>query len=197
MNNCIEHLKLTRPGLVLENLPETTTACVEIETALTVLDKETNTLIEKMNARRARQELGVNCAVLEAAEWHQWQATALRRFHEVREETAGRLLLLCDEKLHAEAAEIADREKGIARGLSGLLHDEGAGADLALMLKRVTGGLPTDGNLITARNGWHRLCRESARALIELPGAPIPTPTNSDNANELQKLLENKKENSI
>ncbi len=188
--NCIENLKFARGGFVLADMPATASAASEIEATFVALENETSTMLATINARRQRQEIGVDCAGAEARDWYHWQAIALRRFHEVRGEAAGRCLLLCDDALKAEAEDLRQREDAIKAGLGKLLGDARAGADLGALLLRFLGSLPTDGTIRAARNGWHRLTRESARALIELPKLPNPPPpTNTEQTDVLNTMI--------
>ena len=115
--NEIEVLKPGRPGLALAEIPETAAAVAEIETAHATLAAAYKATLQKMNERRNRQEIGVDCARAESAEWREFQAGPLRTFHAVREETARMMLFFCEENLAAEAAGVREREAGIARGL--------------------------------------------------------------------------------
>ena len=151
------------PGLVLATIPETAQAVAGIEAAHADLMQTWNAVVQTIKTRRNLQPVGVDAGTSEIIDWRAWQATALRKFHAIRGELAGRMLLLCDEALARETAELREREEGIALGLGGLMHDTGAGQDLALLLRRVTGGLPGNFELKVARNRWHNMCRTSAR----------------------------------
>ena len=187
--NELEALK-PGPGLILPSVPETTAAAEKVEAARAALAAERDAVLRTMNERRRRQEIGVDCAGREASEWRAFQAGPLRTFQAIRGNAAGRVLLLCDERLAAEAANIRQREAGIAKGLGKLLGDAQAGADLGLLLLRFTGGLPVDGQLRTARDGWRNVAEHSRRALVELPPMPEPKPTASDNAEALKTMIE-------
>ena len=178
------------PGISLSAIPETVEAVGIIEEAHAALEKTYLEILRKNQERRNRQELGVSIPNCELRDWQEWQSTALRRFHETQGELAGRILLLCDERLAIEAEEYRQREAGIGRGLGKMLMDQQAGSDLAGMLLRMSGGLPVKGELRDVRNRWHKMCRSSARILKELPPAPVPAPTASDYANELKTMIE-------
>jgi len=189
--NELETLK-PGPGLALAEIPETVEAVSGIQAAHADLMKSYDEVIRQNENRRMRQELGVSIPNCELNDWRAFQAGPLRTFYSIRGETAGRLLLLCDERLATEAAEVRKREDKIAKGFGEIMNDAQAGKDLALLLLRITGGLPVSGQLRDTRNFWHNLCRQSARALLELPRLPEPKPTASDYANELKQLLTEK-----
>jgi hypothetical protein len=186
--NDLESLR-PQAGLALEAVPETGAAVQEITRAHAVLVTTNAEIIRNNIARRNQQQLGVSIPDCEDAAWRRWQSTALRRFHEIRGAAAGKCLAPLDARVSAEAAELREREEGVARGLSGLAHDnQQTVRDLAEMLRRVTGGLPGDQRLRSARDAWHRLCRESLRLLAELP-LPEPAKTPASAENETLKTL--------
>lgn len=188
MNATIEQLK-PGPGLSLDSIPTTVEAVERISTALPALNASYEAVQRSNDERRARQERGVDCAGMEAAGWLAWQGTALRTFHAVRLDAAACAVKACESAIKDDADAIAEREQGIARGLGGLLHDQGAGADLAMLLKRVTGGLPVNTALHDTCAAWRRVHEHSRRALVELPPPPVRAPTNEDKTNELKTLL--------
>lgn len=185
-------LESYKPGaaLMLSAIPETAEAVATIEEARAVLSTERAAVIAKIEIARKERRLGVSLPDLELQAWHHFQATALRHFHEVRADAAGRCLLLCDEKIAAESADIRARENRIALGLGKMMADAGAGQDLAMLLLRLVGTLPSDSKLRTARHGWHSIVRASSRACKELPGAPKPTPTNTDQIGKLKHNIQ-------
>ena len=189
--NEIEALK-PGPGLALAEVPATVEAVREIQEAHALLEPSRAAVMRANQARRNEARLGVDAAGEEIAAWNRWQGTTLRQFHEVRHAAAVKALAACESAVTTDAVEIAEREKGIARGLGGLLHDQGAGADVALLLKRVTGGLPINVELHACRDRWRNVAETSRRALVGLPRAPVQMPSASEVTNELKTMLTEK-----
>ncbi|MEI7436592.1 MAG: hypothetical protein WCL16_07285 [bacterium] len=179
----------TRPGFVLAEIAETAEGVSLIGKAHQVLMQSHAEVLRVNDERRKRQALGVSIPACELADWHLWQGTVLREFHKIRIAAAECVLPLFDQLLAAEGAGRRDREVGLERGLAKLLDDDRVGADVALLLRRITGGLPVNEDLLDTRNRWRNLANESRRALVELPLPPVHKPSATENATELQQMI--------
>lgn len=175
------------PGLVLASIPETVEAVKGIEAAHAVLLKTFDEVVEANEARRRRQELNISVPDCEMVAWRHWMATALRKFHEVRAAAAGSVLSIANAAIQAESLDIREREKGVANWLASI-----GGSDFAVLVMRLTGGLPPNEKLREARNFWRAVFEQSRRACGELPPAPVPGPTATDYANELKTMIKEK-----
>jgi hypothetical protein len=178
-------------GLTLADCEETAAALSVINAAAEELHASRSELQRRLWAERQQQVVGRNCPDNEAAAWNHFQATAERKFHEVRRKAADRAAAAAKRHAEVQAAEALAGQRNLECALGRVLQDTDAGRLAGQALIRLAGGLPVSTASAEAASAWSRVAELSRRALCELPIPPPTIPPPSAEIESLNHLLNN------